>query len=54
MKLVAGPEVQAMLEQIALSVNDIANAWWQVRRRCCRLAWPGLALWRLCHLAGHR
>lgn len=30
-KLVSPPEAQSMLEQISLSVNSIATAWWEVR-----------------------
>lgn len=30
-KLVSPPEAQTMLDQISLSVNSIATAWWEVR-----------------------
>lgn len=29
-KLVSGPEVMTMLEQISLSINSIATAWWEI------------------------
>lgn len=52
-KLVAPAEASAMLEQIAMSVNSIAAAWWEVRKS--KALGGGIKVWRcgVCRDAPH-